>query len=144
MANPNPNRDGLKPPFKKGCTESAPIQKLGGIARQKQQKERKVWRDLARELMAMKAPEKIVKKLEEQYGLDADAICNTTAMMLNQMRIAQTGHGMSSTGAAAFVRDTAGEKPVDEVVIDSNVANIDDLLIAALYDVDPRTDEAPD
>lgn len=84
----------------------------GGLAAHKTTRARKTFKDIAKQLLEMQAPDKIAKKIITEFPeLDTGKVTQRTVMLAAQLRKARAGN----TKAFEVIRDTAGEKPIEQV-----------------------------
>lgn len=84
----------------------------GGIASGAARRKKKTMKEIALALGTQDAPPAVVAKLIQVGMLDAGESCS----MDEALMLAQYGKALSgNTKAAQFVRDTSGQKPVDQV-----------------------------
>lgn len=117
--------------------EQREIAKKGGIASGEARREKKAMKDQIKLLLSLPLKdEKAIEKLQA-LGIDTDNIDNQMAMVIAMWQQTLKG-GKGSVAAATFLRDTAGEKPIEEVKqsIDAEVSekrkNAVDSVIAQM------------
>lgn len=110
---PNPENL-IKNPHKWNSEEAAAYGKKGGIASGKARREKRKMADLINSLMSMPlkgGKAKDVDKVKSIADLKGQNIDVQTAIIVAQVQRALKGDVVSAT----FLRDTMGEKPVDNV-----------------------------
>ena len=93
--------------------ERAANGRLGGIASGKARKKKKTMRAIYESLAGQKVNGETVQKLQGTLQKVKKDLTVEESIVLAQVLMAQAG----DTRAAEFLRDTAGEKPVDKVQI---------------------------
>lgn len=118
----NQHSGNLVPQSKRTKNEQREIAKSGGVASGEARRKKKLMREIAQAMLNGALPESMLN----EYGLEPGTT-GGTAIMLAQIGKALTG----DTRAAEFVRDTAGEKPVQEVEssIDVGMSDADRRLL---------------
>ncbi len=86
----------------------------GGIASGEARREKKLMKDQIKLLLSLPLKDKKAIKQLETLGIDTDNIDNQMALVISMWQTALKG-GKGSVAAATFLRDTVGEKPVEEV-----------------------------
>ena len=90
------------------------ITKKGGINSGKSRRKKKAMKDIILSLGKEDAPPQVVAKLIQLGMLEQGEVCSMDEALV----LAQYGKALSgNTRAAQFVRDTAGQKPKDEIEI---------------------------
>lgn len=86
------------------------ISRMGGLARGKQRKARRTFKEIAEQMLQLKTPEdiknKLINKFPELKNLD---LKNSDAITLAQLARAISG----DTKAFEVIRDTVGDRPVN-------------------------------
>ena len=101
------------------------IGKKGGIASGKAKREKKLIKEQINLLLSLPLKDKKAIKKLETLGIDTDDIDNQMAMVIAMWQTALKG-GKNSVAAATFLRDTIGEKPVEQIEnINPPVINIE-------------------
>lgn len=94
------------------------VGRLGGLASVKARKTKQTFKEVAQMLLELKAPEEVTAKLLKEFPhLDKDQITNRMAMTHAQIKKAHDGEAKSFE----VLRDTAGEKPKDELKVTGNI-----------------------
>ena len=117
----------LKPLNKRTKSEQREISSKGGKARAKKQKEKKNFQEIAKTILnlAMKSGDRAdLDKISSIAELNGKNLTVEEGIVLKQAMKALQGDRF----AAEFIRDTAGEKPVEKQ--DLNVRTIDKSLEA--------------
>lgn len=102
----------------------------GGIASGKARREKREMRELARELLSMPLKDEPIEEIQCLSGANNKNMSGMQAALIKQLQMAIQGN----TQALAFLRDTAGYKPADQVEISGDVQKAaDDIekMIAA-------------
>lgn len=116
MAFTKGNNEGKATRFKKG--ESAKTAgKKGGEKSQKLKRERRTMREALEMLLSMRVSNEKMRDLLQKMGIESDDQTNDIAMLVGVMMKATKG----DTQAAAFIRDTIGEKPMQNIALSGNV-----------------------
>ena len=117
------NEQNLKIPTSEQAREYG---KRGGIASAKKKKERKAFKESLELLLQMKAPEIAVAQIKRQMPKikDKDLNCQN-AVLIGMVLAAIKGN----VKAAEMIRDTIGEKPVEQVKNTNTNINIEDEKI---------------
>jgi hypothetical protein len=108
------NEQNLKPPFNEWDSPSLvrELNAKGGRAAGETKRKKAAMRDIISALMGYRS--ELTKAEMERYrgmGLDADDINNQTKALLIQVKKATKGN----LNALIFLRDTIGEKPIDNM-----------------------------
>lgn len=109
--------DNLRPPT---TIEARERGKKGGKASGEARRKRKAMKDQINLLLSLPFPDvkdkngKQLKGFFKQLGIDDENIDNQMAMLVAVYKTALSG-GKNQIQAVQFLRDTAGEKPVDKV-----------------------------
>lgn len=107
------NSDNLIPMSLRSTEEAKAIQLKGGIARGKQRTAQKTFKELGLMVLALRPNKKTVSKVKEIFPhIDEEDISAKLSVIAKQYEKAFKHGDLSS---ATFLRDTLGEKPVDEV-----------------------------
>ena len=108
-------KEDLIPVNKRTKGEAKKISQKGGIASGVARRAKKAMRDMLKEILELPASEAIKANpaMKAVLGGKAD-VTNADAVLVGQVLAAVKGN----TNAAAFIRDTIGEKPKDTVDID--------------------------
>lgn len=120
------NEQNLKP-LNELCKEDAKkIRSAGGKAKAKKAKQRKAFKESLEMLLQMKAPEIAVSQIKKQLPKlkEKDLNCQN-ALLIGMMLAAIKGN----VKAAEMIRDTIGEKPVEQVKNTNTNINIEDEKI---------------
>lgn len=88
----------------------------GGIASGEARREKKAMKEQIKLLLSLPLKDKKAIKQLETLGIDTENIDNQMAMVIAMWQTALKG-GKGSVAAATFLRDTVGEKPIEEVEI---------------------------
>lgn len=107
-------KEDLIPMNERTKEEQKKIARKGGINSGKARRKKKAMKDIIATLGKEDAPPQVIAKLIQLGMLEQGEICSMDeALILAQYGKALTGN----TRAAQFVRDTAGQKPKDEIEI---------------------------
>lgn len=86
------------------------ITRMGGIASAEVKKKKKLFKDIAEVLLSKQAPKEIEELIRQKFpDLTDEELTGKMAVLFSQFAKAVKG----DTRAAEFLRDTAGEKPID-------------------------------
>ncbi|MCI5569839.1 MAG: hypothetical protein MR372_08300 [Lachnospiraceae bacterium] len=113
----------LKPMNKRSKSERREIGSKGGKARAKKQRERKTFQETARLIlgMAVKSGEAVdISTIQSFADLNGKNMSVEEAIVLAQALRAIKGDRY----AAEYLRDTAGEKPVEKVQVKPNIKEV--------------------
>ena len=118
MANERNLEKGKATRFKSG-EQAAKAGAKGGRASQRKRRERKTMQELAKIVLDMPYEGRDVEDIE---GLNFDDSLDANLTVGQRALLAVAKKAMrGDTGALAFLRDTAGERPVDKVEVSGNV-----------------------
>lgn len=107
-------KEDLIPMNQRTKEEQKKIAKKGGINSGKSRRKKKAMKDIILSLGKEDAPPQVVAKLIQLGMLEQGEVCSMDEALV----LAQYGKALSgNTRAAQFVRDTAGQKPKDEIEI---------------------------
>ena len=107
-------KEDLIPINKRTKEEAKEISRKGGINSGKSRRKKKAMKDIILSLGKEDAPPQVVAKLIQLGMLEQGEVCSMDEALV----LAQYGKALSgNTRAAQFVRDTAGQKPKDEIEI---------------------------
>jgi hypothetical protein len=99
--------------------EARKIQIAGGKARGEQRKKEKTFKELARQLLALTVPEEMQKLIKETFPELKDNELTARMAMLHMQFKKAAKDGDSK--AFEVLRDTAGEKPIEDVNVKGNI-----------------------
>lgn len=120
--NPKIAEYGKNTQFKAGC-EQVEIARQGGIARQEQIKEKKTIASALELILNAKLPDKMAKKMQEQTGVSE--IDYRTALAFS---VISTGIAKGDANALRIVADYIGEKPADNINVNTDNGKFADIL----------------
>ena len=107
-------KEDLIPMNQRTKEEVKKITQKGGINSGKSRRKKKAMKDIILSLGKEDAPPQVVAKLIQLGMLEQGEVCSMDEALV----LAQYGKALSgNTRAAQFVRDTAGQKPKDEIEI---------------------------
>lgn len=107
-------KEDLIPMNQRTKEEVKKITQKGGINSGKSRRKKKAMKDIILSLGKEDAPPKVVAKLIQLGMLEQGEVCSMDEALV----LAQYGKALGgNTRAAQFVRDTAGQKPKDEIEI---------------------------
>lgn len=100
----------------------------GGIASGKARREKREMRELARELLSMPLKDEPIEEIQCLSGANNKNMSGMQAALIKQLQMAIQGN----TQALAFLRDTAGYKPSEQIEISGDIekasAEIDAMI----------------
>ena len=112
--------------------EAREIGRKGGQKSAENRRRKRAIREICADLLAMEAPQgaaelgeltQVAQKLAEERGQPLD--------LYEVMTLAQVAQAMAgNTKAAVFVRDSAGDKPADDVQVSTGMTDADRQLMA--------------
>ena len=111
MANKNPNTENLKPFDVLTEKEQRIIRQKGGIKSGQVRAERKKFNELFNAYLDKMVTSDQIKEQMKQFGFTDEECTNKNAVVFAQYKQALKGN----TNAATFIRDTMGEKPVEQI-----------------------------
>lgn len=121
-------KEDLIPMNERTKEEQKKIARKGGINSGKSRRKKKAMKDIIAALGKEDAPPQVIAKLIQLGMLEQGEICSMDEALI----LAQYGKALSgNTRAAEFVRNTAGQKPIDKVEIDDltkETSKLDELL----------------
>lgn len=107
-------KEDLIPMNQRTKEEQKKIAKKGGINSGKSRRKKKAMKEIILSLGKEDAPPQVIAKLIQLGMLEQGEVCSMDEALI----LAQYGKALSgNTRAAQFVRDTAGQKPKDEIEI---------------------------
>ena len=115
--------DNLRP-IKKGELSKEEAMKRGrngGIKSGEARREKKLMKDQISLLLSLPLKDKEEQEQLKKIGINSDNIDNQMAMIIKMWQVALQG-GKNSVGAATFLRDTIGEKPIDKIEASANIS----------------------
>lgn len=106
------------------------IRRKGQAAQMAKARQRKAIREIYEELLAQKVPDSVTSEAVARYAEETGKKSLTAyeCLAIAQLLEAQAGN----TKAAAFVRDSVGDKPVEQVHVSEGVTDGDRALMAKL------------
>lgn len=106
------------------------IRRKGQAAQMAKARQRKAIREIYEELLAQKVPDSVTNEAVARYAEETGKKSLTAyeCLAIAQLLEAQAGN----TKAAAFVRDSVGDKPVEQVHVSEGVTDGDRALMAKL------------
>lgn len=106
------------------------IRRKGQAAQMAKARQRKAIREIYEELLAAKMPESVTNEAVARYAEETGkkSVTAYECLAIAQLLEAQAGN----TKAAAFVRDSVGDKPVEQVHVSEGVTDGDRRLMAKL------------
>lgn len=106
------------------------IRRKGQAAQMAKARQRKAIREIYEELLAAKMPESVTNEAVARYAEQTGkkSVTAYECLAIAQLLEAQAGN----TKAAAFVRDSVGDKPVEQVHVSEGVTDGDRRLMAKL------------
>lgn len=120
--------DNLKPFNTMTVEQQRAIQKKGGKASQEKRKQRKTMKENLKLLLECEfSPGQVADITGEFYNLAGGDNSVQQALMIQTLKQAMSG----DTKAISFVRDTIGEKPVEESVITADIMTEADRKVLA-------------
>lgn len=125
MAKKNPGTANLKPP--RSTEEARERGRKGGVASGRARREKKAMQELAKWVMELPVKDAELDEITCLAGLKGKNVTVAEAALLQQASKAVSG----SLQALQFLRDTAGEKPVERMEVNADVAKAE-AEIAAL------------
>ena len=113
MANPHPVMKNWKTQADKPLKVRREIARKGAAAATAVKRHRKTFKECLEWALQLKSPQNRLKDLKEKYGKDLpeEELNILDGIILQQVDRALNG----DTQSAAFVRDSAGQKPVEQV-----------------------------
>ena len=133
------NEENLKPFTSKQSREKAVRNgRKGGKASGESKRRKKAMKDLVIEMLSLDLTEEFEETLKTQAPmvLGKKKLTAEDAMIFGQMVKAMQG----DTRAAAFIRDTAGETPVEKVEVSAGVESAAESIAAAVAKRKARED----
>lgn len=128
------NEDNLIPFNELTKEEQREIARKGGIASGEARREKKAMKEQIQLLLSLPLKDKKAVKQLQALGIDTDNIDNQMALVISMWQQALKG-GKGSVAAATFLRDTVGERPIEEVkqTVDGEITTrqknaIDDVI----------------
>jgi hypothetical protein len=107
-----PNPQNLIPVTQRTKEEAKKIQNMGGQAHKEKRLKDKNFQELAQHLLAMDAPDIVKQAVKKIFPeMQEKEITNRMAMLASVSQKAIKG----DIKAAEYVRDTAGEKPIERI-----------------------------
>lgn len=121
------NEKNLKAP---STSEARERGRKGGQASAKSRRRKKAMKDLVLEMLSLDLTDEFEEKLKQQAPMvmGKKKLTAEDAMIFGQMVKAMQG----DTRAAAFIRDTAGETPVEKVEVSAGVESAAESIAAAV------------
>ena len=106
------------------------IRRKGQAAQMAKARQRKAIREIYEELLAQKVPDSVTNEAVARYAEETGKKSLTAyeCLAIAQLLEAQAGN----TKAAAFVRDSVGDKPIDQLQVTEAVTDGDRKLMAKL------------
>lgn len=106
------------------------IRRKGQAAQMAKARQRKAIREIYEELLAQKVPDSVTNEAVARYAEQTGkkSVTAYECLAIAQLLEAQAGN----TKAAAFVRDSVGDKPVEQVQVSEAVTDGDRSLMAKL------------
>ena len=121
------NEDNLISLADRTTEEQREIARMGGIASQKAQKEKKEQKKTIAQALEMilnaKLPDKMAKKMQEQTGVSE--IDYRTALAFS---VISTGIAKGDANALRIIADYIGEKPADNINVSTDNGKFADIL----------------
>lgn len=121
------NEDNLISLADRTTEEQREIARMGGIASQKAQKEKKEQKKTIAQALELilnaKLPDKMAKKMQEQTGVSE--IDYRTALAFS---VISTGIAKGDANALRIVADYIGEKPADNINVNTDNGKFADIL----------------
>jgi hypothetical protein len=113
------NEQNLIPVTKLSKEEAKKIQSAGGKARGEQLKKQKTFKELAQKLLSLTVPSKMQAAIKENFPeIKDDELTAKMAMLYMQFnKCVKDG----DSKAFEVLRDTAGEKPIEDVNLKGNI-----------------------
>lgn len=138
MANPKGNPDNLVTKEKRTPNERRKAASKAGKASGASRRRKKAMKDLVIEMLSLDLTEEFEETLKTQAPmvLGKKKLTAEDAMIFGQMVKAMQG----DTRAAAFIRDTAGETPVEKVEVSAGVESAAESIAAAVAKRKARED----
>lgn len=122
------NEENLIPFNERTEEEQRKIASMGGKASGEARKQKKLFKEQINLLLSLPLKDPKAKKQLEALGIDTDNIDNQMAMVISMWQKAIKG----DVQAFNTLRDTAGEKPKEEIEVsrstDETIKEIDDYL----------------
>lgn len=121
-------KEDLIPVTQRTKEEAREISRKGGINSGKARRKKRAMKDIIALLGKEDAPPQVIAKLIQLGMLEQGETCSMDEALI----LAQYGKALGgNTRAAQFVRDTAGQKPIDKLEIDDlskETSKLDELL----------------
>lgn len=112
-------QDNLVPIAKRSPEEVREMGRKGGKASGKARREKKLLKDQINLLLSLPLKDKKAKEKLKALGINADNIDNQMAMVISMWQKAIKG----DVQAFNTLRDTVGEKPIEEVNVNQKIDN---------------------
>lgn len=110
--------------LRKLTTEQArEIGSLGGKASAEAKRKKKLMAEQIETLLSLPLKSDKAKAKLQSLGIDTENMDNQMALVVSMWNTAISG-GKSSVQAATFLRDTVGEKPVEQVKVNKGVDEV--------------------